>query len=82
MLCLRLLPPAILRPSSLLIWLLRRSANWAAKDGVALIDNLFLGKVLGAGMQMSVAVLREAVECPVHPFRSFVCGSMKRTPQC
>jgi hypothetical protein len=32
-----------------------RSANWAAKDGVALIDNLFLGKVLGAGMQMSAA---------------------------
>lgn len=29
------------------------SANWAAKDGVELIDNLYLGEVLGAGMQIS-----------------------------
>ena len=32
-----------------------------------LIDNLFLGKVLGAGMQMSVAVLPESFGCHCIP---------------
>ena len=82
MLCLRLLPPAcaILRSSRLLTWLVRHSANWTAKDGVALIDNLFLGKVLGAGMQMSVAVPPEAVGCLVHSFQSLVGGLKRHTP--
>lgn len=35
------------------------SSDWSAKDGQQLIPNLFLGKVLGAGMQGQIFELKD-----------------------